>query len=316
MSSLFNSAQKQLPKIVDLFSPPEKDSTLPALAASSSILRSAPNPPSSTLDKISKSTKAIPDTKVTSSSLSDATGKAISVAGIKPEALTNIKSILEQSSSIGVEKVTLPDGTIIQKAKDTQLGEAAQLQSVMTALHGQCEVLHIRDVNSAGALNDSIIDSAMGLGLSGLLDCLAGVADLNFNPNRAIAALGSVIDKGDSSTVKSLGGMVGAGNITAKYPDISKRLLKGYSSPKGLSNNEKVAAAGELISNLNVIDPTWRGTGTQTSLKSYENISPDAKDVLATHPDTALDMQLIDVYRKDNVSNLTSSFYPLSRANA
>lgn len=301
---------------MDLFKPPEKDNKTPALSSASDILRSPPNVSGGSLDKISKTTSVTPDTKVTSSTLSDATGKVISVAGIEPKALSNIKSILEQSNSIGVEKVTLPDGTIIQKGKDTQLGEAAQLQAVMTALHGQCRALHIRDVNSAGALNDSIIGRALELGLAGLIECLTESVNLNFNPNRAIEALAGAIDRGDTNSTKALGGMVGAGNIKAKYPDVAKRLLKGYTSPKGLSNNDKIGVASELIDNLNVIDPFWRGKGDTTDLSSYENISPDARDVLSNHPDTALDMQLLEVYGKANVSDLNGSFYPLSRANA
>ncbi len=316
--SLFTTATKSLPKKVDLFSPSDSSSKVGGSSALAGVVGKPANVESGSLDKIAKQTTVVPDTKLTSAKLSDATDSNFSISSLSSSAVKNLQAFIKEDSPIGKKSVKLLDGTIA-KGLNTELGEASGFQKMVAEIHDTCKGLGVKDRTTARAVNDTLLLEALLMGLAGLIDCMGDVVGLDFNATRLAKHSVKAAKKGDAASLASVAKMVGSHRIKATEPKIANTLLKNYKVDEGTNPSQFPALGATLVSQLKTIDTDWlksdvNGGETVTDVSSLRGISPDAKKVLATQNETSTALMIADNTAEESQSDLMGRFNPMSYA--
>ncbi len=317
--SLFTTATKSLPKVVDLFSPSDSSSSTPSSKSLVDAVSSPDNVSSKSIDSAVKRVASKAPAAPTSSGLSSATGKNISISNLSATAVKNLQVFLQEDSTVGQKTVKLLDGTIV-KGIATELSEAKAFQDMVTQIHGMCSGTSIEDRTTARAVNDTLLLEALLLGLAGLIDCLAEVVGLDFSATR-IAKQGIVAAKrGDAASLASLSKLVGSAKLKANNPNLVNTLLKNYSLAGDNNPNNYQRAGATLVEQIKTIDTSWmRSDASGDNVKdisSLRGISDDAKTVLSTQSETSTAIMIANDTPQEDQSTLMRRFNPTSLANS
>ena len=316
--SLFTTATKSLPKVVDLFSPGDGSSSVPSSSSLVDAVSSPVNNSGSAIEKTVSKVKSTSSTTASSSSIAAATGTNFSISSLSSTAVKNLNTFLKEDSTIGQKSVKLLDGTIV-KGITTELSDSKKFQTMVEQIHGVCSGLSIEDRTTTRAVNDTLLLEALLMGLAGLIDCLADVTGLDFNATR-IAKQGIVAAKrGDAASLASLSNLVGSEKLKAQNPNIVNTLLKNYNLAGDRDPNNYSTAGATLISQIKTIDTTWMqsdGLGDQVKdVSSLRGISDDARTVLSTQEETATAIQIADATPIESQSTLMQRFNKTNYAN-
>lgn len=316
--SLFTTATKSLPKVVDLFTPGDGASNAPSSSSLVDSISKPANKSGSAIERAVTGVKSKAANTASSSDISSATGSTFSISNLSATAVKNLNTFLKEDSTVGQKTVKLLDGTIV-KGITTELNESKKFQAMVEQIHGVCSGLGIEDRTTARAVNDTLLLEALLLGLAGLIDCLADVAGLDFNATR-IAKQGIVAaKKGDAASLASLSRLVGSEKLKAQAPNIVNTLLKNYSLANESNPNAYAAAGATLIGQIKTIDPSWMksdalGDSVQ-DVSSLRGMSDDAKKVLSTQQETSTAIMIAESTPSESQSTLLQRFNKTNYAN-